>query len=110
MIDISMGYVGAKTQPGRVRNVVIDGLHGIGPSGPCMNARGLSNASGCPGCVEHIQNLTITNVSLTQGDLWLCSLVDNLVLRDVVPAPHGSTCHHQAASTGAAPPPLATRT
>ena len=109
MIDIHMGYVGAKTRPGRVRNVVIDGLHGIGPSGPCMHACGLSNATGCPGCAEHIQNLTITNVSLVQGDMWMCSLVDGAVLRDVKPMPHGS-CHlaasggRPAASVGTAPP------
>ena len=77
-------------------NVVIDGLHGIGPSGPCMNARGLSNATGCTGCVEHIQNLTIKNVSLAQGDLWLCSLVDGIVLQDVKPMPHGSGCRSTA--------------
>lgn len=93
MIYISMGYVGAKTRPGRIRNVFIDGLYGVGPSGPCMNAHGLSNATGCPGCVEHIQNLTITNVSLAQGGIWSCGLVDGLVMRDVKPIKPGSSCH-----------------
>ena len=49
MIDVGMGYVGAKTNPGRDTNIVFDGLHGIGPTGALLNAHGLDNASGCPG-------------------------------------------------------------
>ena len=64
MVEIGMGYVGRRTNPGRIRNVLIDGLYGIGPTGAMLSAHGLSNASGCPHCVEHIQNLTIRNVSL----------------------------------------------
>jgi len=49
MIDVGMGYVGAKTNPGRDTNIVFDGLHGVGPTGALLNAHGLDNASGCPG-------------------------------------------------------------
>ena len=44
-----MGYAGAKTNPGRDRNIVFDGLTGIGPSGDSIVAHGLANATGCPG-------------------------------------------------------------
>ena len=94
MLDIGMGYVGAPTNPGRVRNVVFDGLRGIGPTGDLMGARGLpSNASGCPGCNEHIVNLTLRDIALEQGTgLWGCSNVDGLVVERVRPWAEGSTC------------------
>ena len=62
MIDVGMGYVGAKTNPGRVTNVVFDGLYGIGPTGNTMSAHGLPNASGCPGCDERLHNITLRNI------------------------------------------------
>lgn len=99
MVEIGMGYVGSRTNPGRIRNVLIDGLFGIGPTGPMLSAHGLSNASGCPHCIEHIQNLTIRNVSLMrqpgpQCGLWMCDLVDGVSMHDVTPIAKGSTCAH----------------
>eukprot|EP01047_Picozoa_sp_COSAG01_P099466 COSAG01_NODE_29477_length_636_cov_1.782123_1_plen_56_part_00 len=40
MIDVGMGYVGAKTNPGRDTNIIFDGLRGIGPTGRSMVAHG----------------------------------------------------------------------
>eukprot|EP01048_Picozoa_sp_COSAG05_P022477 COSAG05_NODE_4513_length_1483_cov_1.231214_1_plen_183_part_00 len=96
MIWVNMGYVGAKTNPGRMTNIVFDGLRGIGPTGPSMRASGLDNATGCPGCVEHIVNLTLRTIHLEAGGPWLCNNVDGVVVDDVSRFPHGSTC----ASTG----------
>jgi len=92
MIDINMGYVGAKTNPGRIRNVVFDGIHGIGPTGGSMSARGLVSASNCTGCNEHIQNLTIKNVNLQTGGDWLCTYVDGVDMENVKPLSEKSTC------------------
>ena len=92
MIDVGMGYVGAKTNPGRDTNIVFDGMRGIGPTGPSMNAHGLDNATGCPGCVEHIVNLTLRGIHLESGGGWLCHDVDGLVVQDVSRWPEDSTC------------------
>lgn len=93
MFDIGMCYGLAPTNPGRVTNVVFDGVHGIGPTGNMMGARGLpSNPTGCPGCVEHIVNLTLKNIDLKQGGAWGCSLVDGLVVDNVRPWLEKSTC------------------
>ena len=92
MIDVGMGYVGAKTNPGRVTNVVFDGLYGIGPTGNTMNAHGLPNASGCPGCDERLHNITRRNISLQTGGAYACSLVDGVVVEGVQRWPRGSTC------------------
>ena len=92
MIDVGMGYVGAKTNPGRVTNVVFDGLYGIGPTGNTMNAHGLPNASGCPGCDERLHNITLRNISLQTGGAYACSLVDGVVVEGVQRWPRGSTC------------------
>ena len=97
MLDIGMGYVGAPTNPGRVRNVVFDGLHGIGPTGNMLGAHGLASggSSGCPGCVEHIVNLTLKNIDLQQGNgVWGCDLVDGVVVESVKPWSPKSTCPH----------------
>jgi hypothetical protein len=92
MIDVGMGYVGAKTNPGRDTNILFDGLRGIGSSGPSLRAHGLDNATGCVGCVEHIVNLTLRDIHLTVGGPWLCTDVDGVVVDDVSRWPQGSTC------------------
>ena len=98
MIDVGMGYVGAPTNPGRVRNVVFDGVSGIGPTGNMMVAHGLANngSVGCPGCLEHIVNLTLKNINLQQGaGVWNCDNVDGVVVENVKPWSTKSTCHNQ---------------
>jgi len=85
MFGINMGYVGAKTNPGVVRNVVFDGIVGIGPTGVSFSARGLPNASNCTGCVEHIQNVTLRNIKLETGGVYNCNFVDGLVVDNVEP-------------------------
>jgi hypothetical protein len=92
MIDVGMGYVGAKTNPGRARNIVFDGLRGIGPTGASMSAHGLDNATGCPGCVEHVVNITLRDIHLQAGGPWLCNDVDSTNVVDVERWPEGSTC------------------
>jgi hypothetical protein len=92
MIDVGMGYVGAKTNPGRDTNIIFDGLRGIGPTGASMSARGLDNATGCSSCVEHIVNLTLRDIHLEVGGPWLCKDVDGVVVDDVSRFPEGSTC------------------
>ena len=94
MVDISMGYGRlAPTRPGRVRNVVFDGLYGIGPTGVLMAAHGLPSQPSGDGRVQHIQNLTLRNVSLQQaGGAWQCTLVDNVTVDGVTPVPDHSTC------------------
>ena len=69
MIDVGMGYVGAKTNPGRDTNIVFDGLHGIGPTGALLNAHGLDNASGCPGGAPPLpEGLSCWAVCLSHSD------------------------------------------
>ena len=46
MVDMSMGYVGAKTNPGRLTNVVFEDIYGIGPTGRLMWAQGLDQVPG----------------------------------------------------------------
>ncbi len=93
MFDVGMGYVGAPTNPGRVRNVVFDGVRGIGPTGNMMSARGQkSNPSGCPDCNEHIMNLTLRDIDLKQGLDWSCENVDGLVVSNVKPWSKESSC------------------
>lgn len=85
MIDMKMGYVGATTNPGRIRNIVFDGLHGVGPTGNMMGAAGLPRL--------HIANLTVKNVGLHQGNgLWSCDKVDGVVVDGVKPLSEKSTC------------------
>eukprot|EP01079_Euglenida_sp_SAG-EU17-18_P002222 gene2222-491_t len=87
MIDVGMGYVGAPTDPGTVTNVVFDGVRGIGPTGDMLFAKGLPDSpTGCPGCPEHIRNLTLRNIQLSQGTgVWDCTLVDGLSVDSVLP-------------------------
>ena len=85
MIDINMGYVGSPTNPGQVRNIVFENLHGIGPTGSLMSASGL-NAS------EKIVNLTLHNVSLASGNSWSCRYVNGFKADGVRPWPPSSTC------------------
>ena len=93
MLDVNMGYVGAKTNPGRIRNVIFDGLHGTGAAGLSLSAAGLPAAPGCPGCNEHIVNLTLRNISLDAGSgAWDCHLVDGFVADGVSPWPAASSC------------------
>ena len=92
MIDMGMGYVGDKTNPGRLSNVVFEDLHGIGSTGASLNAHGLSSASGCPGCNEHIRNLTLRNIDLSVGGVYTCSDVDNVIVKHVKQWSKESTC------------------
>lgn len=87
MINLGMGYRLPPTDPGVMRNVVIEDLYGIGPTGPLLSARGLNNPS------QHIVNLTLRNISMkTSGGPWSCQYVDNIVKDNVHPWPQGSTC------------------
>ena len=63
-----------------------------------MSAHGIDNATGCPGCVEHIVNLTLRDIHLEAGGPWLCKDVDNVVVDDVSRFPKGSTCAPTAGS------------
>jgi hypothetical protein len=93
MFDVGMGYGSPVTNPGRVRNIVFDGIHGIGPTGNMLGAHGLpSNSPGCPGCNEHIVNLTLSNIRLQGNGVWGCNLVDGVVVDDVLPWSDKSTC------------------
>lgn len=67
-------------------------MYGIGPTGPTFHANGLASASGCPGCVEHIQNITLRNIHLQTGGVFACAFVDGLVVENVSRWPAGSTC------------------
>ena len=88
---VGMGYVGAITNPGTVKNVVVDGLHGIGPTGPTFNARGLQKSAACPTCAP-IVNLTLRNINLQTGGVYRCSNVEGIVVEGVTRWPEGSTC------------------
>lgn len=82
-IDMGMGYGGLEpTNPGILRNVVFDGVYGVGPTGVVANWRGLP---GKPVC-----GVTVTNVTLKQGIAWECKDVSNVTLKDVSPSPKGS--------------------
>lgn len=94
MIDVGMGYGLKPTNPGVVRNVVFDGLHGIGPTGASMAAHGLSSVKDLIDS-KHIHNLTIKNVDLKQGAIWSCNDVDNVTMENVSPLDSGkSSCAH----------------
>lgn len=92
MIDVGMGYVGAKTNPGRDTNIIFEGLRGIGPTGASMSAHGVDKATGCPTCNEHIVNITLKDIEMETGGPWLCNDVDGLVRQNVKRWPEGSTC------------------
>eukprot|EP00035_Acanthoeca_spectabilis_P032645 m.19697 g.19697 ORF g.19697 m.19697 type:complete len:465 (-) comp5476_c1_seq1:100-1494(-) len=82
-IDMGMGYGGLEpTDPGILRNVVFDGVYGVGPTGVVASWRGLP---GKPVC-----GVTVTNVTLKQGITWECTDVSNVTLKDVSPSPKGS--------------------
>jgi len=91
MIDVGMGYGLPPTNPGRLRNVVFDGLSGIGPTGTMIAAHGLPNKKGSK--VEHIVNMTLKNINLQQGNgEWSCVDVDGVVVDNVKPWSAKSTC------------------
>jgi hypothetical protein len=93
MLDVNMGYVGAKTNPGRLRNVVFESLSRVCAAGHSLAAAGLPAAPGCPGCNEHIVNITLVNITLDAGaGPWDCDLVDGVVVERVSPWPAASTC------------------
>ena len=83
MIKVRLSYY-ARTchNTGTLSNVVFEGIHGIGPTGAVAEWNGLSNL--------HIHNVVVSNISLTRGDEWDCSFVDNVTLTDVTPQPRGS--------------------
>jgi hypothetical protein len=82
-ISMGMGYGRLKpTNPGRLRNVIFSGIHGIGPTGDVAGWDGLPGA--------HIEGVTVRNVSLQQGTVWACSNVDNVTLQKISPAQQGS--------------------
>ena len=86
-----MGYGLPPTNPGRLRNVVFDGLSGIGPTGTMIAAHGLPNKKGSK--VEHIVNMTLKNINLQQGNgEWSCVDVDGVVVDNVKPWSAKSTC------------------
>ena len=94
MLSVGMGYAGlAVTDPGRVTNLVFDGIYGVGPTGNSLLARGLPNVSARAMVADrHIVNVTLRNFSLATGGAFLCDLVDGLVVEDVRRWPTASTC------------------
>lgn len=78
-IDMSMGYGLPPTNPGILRNIVFEGLSGIGPTGDVAYWAGLSPAL-------NISHVTVRNVTLQSGGHWNMRYVDALtVIQPVFP-------------------------
>ena len=89
MFLLNMGYGLPPTDPGTISNIVFDGIYGIGPTGPSLEAHGLpSNAT----VNKNILNLTLHNMSLEVGGAYACDRVEGVDIDGVRRWPAGSTC------------------
>ena len=89
MFLLDMGYGLPPTDPGTISNIVFDGIYGIGPTGPSLEAHGLpSNAT----VNKNILNLTLHNMSLEVGGAYACDRVEGVDVDGVRRWPAGSTC------------------